>query len=56
MNEESEMIELARKIKNERAREWSRKNKDKVREINKRYWLKRAKKALEERKKEMEEE
>lgn len=56
MDEDEKMTELAKKIKNERAREWARKNKDKVREINKRYWLKRAKKVLEERQKEMEEE
>ena len=48
MNEEAKMIELAKKIKNKKAREWARNNKDKVREINKRYWLKKAKEILEE--------
>ena len=48
MSEEEKMIELAKKIKNKKAREWARNNKDKVREINKRYWLKKAKEILEE--------
>lgn len=34
---------IIREIKNEYAREWRRKNKDKVKEINDRYWLKKAK-------------
>ena len=42
MDEDEKMTELAKKIKNERAREWARKNKDKVRERNKRYWEKKA--------------
>ena len=48
MEDEEKMAELAKKLKNEKAKEWARKNKDKVREINKRYWLKKAKKVLKE--------
>lgn len=39
--------ELARKIKNQKAKEWRDNNKDKVKEINRRYWLNKAKKELE---------
>ena len=39
--------ELARKIKNRKAKEWRDNNKEKVREINKRYWINKAKKQLE---------
>lgn len=55
MNNEEKTIELAKKLKNEKAKEWARKNKDKVREINKRYWLKKAKEKLAEEKKKEEE-
>lgn len=34
--------ELAREIQREYQRQWRRKNPDKVREINRRYWEKRA--------------
>lgn len=40
--------EIARKLKNEKAKQWRDNNKDKVKEINKRYWIKKAKKSLEE--------
>lgn len=46
MNKEEKIIELAKKLKNEKAKEWARRNKDKIREINKRYWLKKAKEIL----------
>lgn len=39
--------EIARKIKNQKAKEWRDKNKDKIKEINKRYWINKAKKQLE---------
>ncbi len=45
MNESLE--EIARQLMNKKSREWRAKNKDKVREINKRYWLNKAKKELE---------
>ena len=44
---ELELLELARKLRNKKAKEWRAKNKDKIREINKRYWLNKAKKQLE---------
>lgn len=39
--------EIARKMRNQKAKEWRDKNKAKVKEINKRYWLNKAKKELE---------
>ena len=33
MEENKELLEMAKKIKNEKSKEWARKNKDKVREI-----------------------
>lgn len=39
--------EIARKMRNKKAKEWRDNNKDKVKEINKRYWLNKAKKELE---------
>lgn len=38
--------EIARKLRNKKAKEWRDKNKDKVKEINKRYWINKAKKEL----------
>lgn len=38
--------EIARKIRNETIREWRTKNKDKVKEANKRYWEKKAREYL----------
>lgn len=38
--------ELAAQEKREYQRKWRAANKDKVREINRRYWIKRAKKAM----------
>jgi len=38
--------DIARKLRNEKAREWRIKNKDKVRETNKRYWEKKAREYL----------
>lgn len=53
MEENKELHDLARKLKNEKSKEWARKNKDKIKEINKRYWLRKAKEKLaEENKKE----
>lgn len=45
MNEELE--QKAREIKNKQAREWRAKNKEKVKEINHRYWLKKAREIIE---------
>lgn len=41
---------LAKQIKNKKAKEWRDKNKDKVREINKRYWEKKAREYLKQEK------
>ena len=41
------LLEIARNLKNAKAKEWRDSNKEKVKEINKRYWLKKAKKELE---------
>ena len=49
-NSEMNLQELAKKLKNENAREWRRKNKDKVKAINQRYWINKAKKLKEEEK------
>ena len=55
MEENKELHDLARKLKNEKSKEWARKNKDKIKEINKRYWLKKAKEKLAEENKKEEE-
>lgn len=47
MNEIENLEEVARQIKNQKAKEWRDNNKDKVKEINRRYWLNKAKKQLE---------
>jgi len=39
--------EIARQLRNSKAKEWRDNNKDKVKEINKRYWINKAKKELE---------
>lgn len=43
----NELEEIARKMRNQKAKEWRDNNKEKVKEINKRYWLNKAKKELE---------
>lgn len=40
-----------RKIQREKAKQWRDNNKDKVKEINRRYWINKAKKLLEEQEK-----
>ena len=39
--------EIARILRNQKAKEWRDNNKEKVKEINKRYWLKKAKQKIE---------
>lgn len=39
--------EMARKMRNQKAKEWRDNNKEKVKEINRRYWINKAKKELE---------
>ena len=55
MDENKQLEAMARKLKNERSKAWARKNKDKIKEINKRYWLKKAKEKLAEEKNKEEE-
>ena len=55
MEENKELEDIARKLKNQKSKEWARKNKDKIKEINKRYWLKKAKRILAEENKKEEE-
>ena len=43
----NEIEELARKLRNEKAKKWRDNNKEKIKEINKRYWINKAKKELE---------
>jgi len=54
MNKDKKLQEIARTLRNEKVREWRNKNKDKIKEINKRYWLKKAKEKLAEENKEEE--
>lgn len=54
MKKDKELEELEQKVKelrNKKAREWREKNKEKVKQINHNYWLRKAKQALEEEKK-----
>ncbi len=51
MDNEKELNEIVAEMRREQARIWRTNNKDKVKEINKRYWLKKAKQVLEERQK-----
>lgn len=44
---EKELEEIARQLRNHKAREWRKNNKEKVKEINHRYWINKAKKELE---------
>lgn len=48
---EEELEAIAKKLRNQKAKEWRDKNKDKLKEINHRYWINRAKKYLQEQKK-----
>jgi len=47
MNNQEDLENVIKKLKNQKAKEWRDKNKEKVKEINKNYWLRRAKKELE---------
>ena len=55
MEENKELYDMARKLKNQKSKEWARKNRDRIKEINKRYWLKKAKEKLAEQKNKEEE-
>ena len=43
---EKNIIEVAKKLRNQKAKEWRDKNKEKVRQIHKRYWEKKAQEYL----------
>lgn len=43
---EDNFQEIVKQIKNQKAKEWRDKNKDKVKDINKRYWEKKAREYL----------
>lgn len=45
-NKEEKLNQIVNELRREKARVWRNNNKDKVREINKRYWLNKAKKEL----------
>ena len=48
MKEENEkLLDKARELETEYHKEWRAKNKEKVKAINQRYWIKKAKKELE---------
>lgn len=51
MDNNSELKEIVAEMRREKARIWRQNNKEKVKQINERYWLKKAQKVLEERKK-----
>ena len=44
--ENEELIKMAKKLEAEYHKQWRAKNKDKVKEINQRYWLNKAIKEL----------
>lgn len=46
-NSEKEIQECIKELQRKKAKEWRDKNKDKVKEINQRYWINKAKKELE---------
>jgi FKBP-type peptidyl-prolyl cis-trans isomerase (trigger factor) len=46
MDKDKELLEIARTLRNEKVKEWRNNNKDKIKEINRRYWLKKAKQHL----------
>ena len=49
MDNDEKLDSIVTELKREKARIWRKKNKDKVKEINKRYWRKKAKQELEKR-------
>ena len=46
VKDQNRIEKLARELRNKKAQEWRKNNKEKVKEINRRYWLKRAEKEL----------
>lgn len=56
MKNEEKLNEIVNELRREKARIWRNNNKDKVKEINKRYWLNKAKKELAKRENQKKEE
>lgn len=48
MDNIEELRKIAKKLKAERTKEWRKRNKERVKEINERYWLKKAREFLKE--------
>lgn len=46
MIDDEKIEEMARKMRNQKAKEWRDNNKEKVKEISRRYWINKAKKEL----------
>lgn len=55
MDKEKELNEIAAELRREQARKWRKKNKEKIKEITKRYWLRKAQAELEKREKQKKE-
>lgn len=49
MDNDKELDNIVAELRREKARIWRKNNKEKVKEINKRYWRKKAKQELEKR-------
>ncbi len=49
MDNDEKLDKIVAELRREKARIWRKNNKEKVKEINKRYWLKKAKEELEKR-------
>ena len=49
MDNDKELDNIVAELRSEKARIWRKNNKEKVKEINKRYWRKKAKQELEKR-------
>lgn len=47
MTNSKELERVAKELKNKNAKEWRDKNKEKVKQINHNYWLRKAQKKLE---------
>ncbi len=47
MTNSKELERVAKELKNKNAKEWRDKNKEKVKQINRNYWLRKAQKKLE---------
>ncbi len=49
MDNDEKLDKIVAELRREKARVWRKNNKEKVKEINKRYWRKKAKQELEKR-------